>query len=167
MDKMKAEASMLGAKVVLISDAQSRGNYYGNKNSPSQSTQTVFFGQAFNSNPMDPNGIKDKLHKSKYVLYQTYTLNRNGFSPKMKMSLKYDENRIPITNRIEDIVQRDGRLYVTSPGLRSKNSQLEIISLRDGILTLLETHKNTVYNYILQTEESDFIKSFPSILAKD
>lgn len=167
LDKMKAEASMLGANVILISNAQSRGNYYGNENSPSQSTQTVLFGQGFNSDPMDLTEIEDVLQGSKYVLYQTYTLNRNEFSPKMKMSLEYDENRVPKSYKIADIVERDGKLYVNTPDIRTKNTQLEVISLRDGILTLMEKHKNTVYNYILQTEESDFMKRFSSILAKD
>lgn len=35
LDKMKAEAAMLGANVILIADAQSRGHYYGNQYTPS------------------------------------------------------------------------------------------------------------------------------------
>ena len=166
LDKMKAEAAMSGANVILISDAQSRGNYYGNENTPSQSTQTVLFGQAFTSNPLNITEIKDKISGARYALYQTFSLNRNDFSPKMEMSLKYDENRLPITNEIQNVVERDGKLYVTTPSIRSKNNELEVISLRDGILTLKETHKNTVYNYILQTEESEFMKSIRPVLGK-
>ncbi|WP_192348913.1 hypothetical protein [Algoriphagus sp. Y33] len=167
LDKMKAEAAMLGANVVLISDAQSRGNYYGNEYTPSQSTQTVLFGQAFTSNPINITEVGEMLEGANYVFYQTFTLNRNDFSPKIKMSLEYDQNRLPIINRIEDIKERDGKLYVTTSGIRSKNNELEVINLHNGTLTLMETHKNTVYNYILQTEESDFMKSYNSILSKN
>ncbi|MDR7132243.1 ribosomal protein S8 [Algoriphagus sp. 4150] len=167
LDKMKAEASMLGANVVLISDAQSRGNYYGNEYTPSQSTQTVLFGQAFSSTPMNLNEIQEKLQGSEYVLYQTFTLNRNDFSPKMEMSLEYDKSRLPITNQIENLVKRDGKLYVSTSGIRSKTNELEVVSLRDGILTLLERHKNTVYNYILQTQESEFMQSIKPIMSKN
>ncbi|WP_439490390.1 hypothetical protein [Algoriphagus sp.] len=165
LDKMKAEAAMLGANVVLISDAQSRGNYYGNEYTPSQSTQTVLFGQAFSSEPMNVKEIQSKLDGTNYVLYQTFTLNRNDFSPKMNMSLKYDKDRVPVISQIESLVERNGKLYASTSGIRSKTNELEVISLRDGILTLMERHKNTVYNYILQTEESEFMRSVKPMLS--
>ncbi|SFT95645.1 hypothetical protein SAMN04489724_2954 [Algoriphagus locisalis] len=167
LDKMKAEAAMLGANVLLISDAQSRGNYYGNEYTPSQSTQTVLFGQAFTSNPINIPQVREMLEGVNYVLYQTFTLNRNDFSPKMKMSLEYNENRLPKFSKIEQIRERDGKLFVTTSGIRSKNNELEVINLQNGTITLMETHKNTVYNYILKTEKSDFMKSYESILSKN
>ena len=165
LDKMKAEAAMLGANVVLISDAQSRGNYYGSEYTPSQSTQTVLFGQAFSSEPMNLKEIASKLEGADFALYQTFTLNRNDFSPKMNMSLKYDKDRVPVISQIENLVERNGKLYVSTSGIHSKTNELEVISLRDGILTLMETHKNTVYNYILQTEESEFMRSVKPMLS--
>ncbi len=164
LDKMKAEATMIGANAVLISDAQSRGNYYGNETSPSQSTQTVLFGQAYSTKKNNLDKWKDALESSNVVFYQKHSLNRNDFSPKMEMALKYDENRMPIINQITDIKIIDERMFVKVSDMRSKMEELEVINYEDGALTLMEKHRNTIYNYIMMTEESDFMKSIQSIV---
>ncbi|WP_075349538.1 hypothetical protein [Algoriphagus marinus] len=164
LDKMKTEASMIGANVVLISNAQSRGNYYGNENSPSQSTQTVFFGQAYTSTPINVEQLSKVLQGLKLVHHQTHSLNRNDFSPKSEISLRYDENRKPVINQITNLEVQNGRLYASIKGFRSKTDELEVIRFQDGILTIMEKHKNSVINYIFYTEGSDFMKSVQTIL---
>jgi ribosomal protein S8 len=164
LDKMKDEAAMLGANAILISDAQSRGNHYGTENIASQSTQTVLFGQAFSNETLDLGKLNDNLKAIQVVPYQTFSLNRNDFSPKMKMAITYDKNRKPVAKQIHSLTERDGKPYVTISDIGLKNNELEVVSLRNGILTLVEKHKSSIYNYILHTEESDIMKSMQPAL---
>jgi hypothetical protein len=167
LEKMKAEATMIGANAVLISNAQSRGNYYGNEYSPSQSTQTVFFGQAYTTSKKSLDKWKETLEGAEVVFYQSHSLNSNDFSPKIEMALRYDENRIPIIHQISELNIIDGRLFAKIPELRTKNEILEIIGYENGTLTMMEKHRNTIYNYIFKTEESEFMKSVQTILGKN
>jgi hypothetical protein len=167
VNKMKAEATMLGANAVLISDAQSRGNYYGNEITPSQATQTVLFGQAYSTTKKNLNKWMGALESADVVFYQSHSLNRNDFNPKMQMALTYDENRVPIINQITDLKIRDGRMFVKIPGMRTKTEDLEVISYENGTLTLMEKNRNTIYNYIMMTNESDFMKSVQTILGNN
>ncbi len=167
LDKMKAEATMLGANAVLISDARSRGNYYGNEIIPSQSTQTVLFGQAYSTSKNNLDKWKAALEGADVVFYQSHSFNKNDFSPKIEMVLQYDDNRIPVITQITESNISDERLFVKIPAIRTKTENLEVISYENGTLTLMGKNKNTIYNYILKTKESDFMKSVQTILGKN
>jgi ribosomal protein S8 len=85
----------------------------------------------------------------------------------MQMALTYDENRVPVINQITDLKIKDGRMFVKIPGMRTKTEDLEVISYENGTLTLMEKNKNTIYNYIMKTNESDFMKSVQTIVGNN
>ncbi len=163
LDKIKAEAAMVGANVVLIADAQSRGNYYGNQYTPSQSTQTVLFGQAYSSKELETKEIREKIKNKKVLYYQIHQLNRDDFSPSINQTLRYDQERKPVMNEVTKVEEIDNRLYVEIPGIKTRTGNLEVIRYKDGVLTLMEKHKNSVYNYIFLTEESEYMKRNPKV----
>ncbi len=167
LEKIKTEAAMIGANVVLIGNASSRGNYYGNETTPSQSTQTVFFGQAYTSQPKSLTSFDGLQAGMKVHHFQTHSLNRNDFGPTMESASKYDGNRQLVTHVIEEVSENDGKVYVTVPGIKTKTGVLEVINLGEGKLTLMEKHKNTVYNYILLTEDSEIMQKNISISASN
>jgi hypothetical protein len=166
LEKIKIEAAMIGANVVLIGNSSSRGNYFGNGTTPSQSTQTVFFGQAYTSHPKSLASFEGLKPGMKLHHFQTHSLNRNDFGPSIESASKYDSNRLLITLAIEEVTENDGKIYVTAPGIKTKTGILEVIDLADGKLTLMEKHKNTVYNYVLLTEENEMMQKNISVAAE-
>ncbi len=163
LEKMKTEAAMIGANVILISNSTSRGNYYGNENTPSQSTQTVFFGQAYTSQPKTLASFEGLEAGMNVHHFQTHSLNRNDFGPTMESASKYNEDRQLLIIQLADVREQDGKVYATVPGIKTKTGQLEVISLSDGKLTLMERHKNTIYNYVLLTEDNALLNKTPRV----
>jgi len=82
----------------------------------------------------------------------------------MKMAITYDKNRKPVGKQIHSLTERNGKLYVTISDIGLKNAELEVVSIRNGILTIVEKHKNSIYKYLLHTEESDIMKSMQPAL---
>lgn len=163
LDKMKAEAAMLGANVVLIGNSSSRGNTFGNEYTPGVSTQTVFFGQAYNSFPPENETLK-RLTSGKVIHhYQTHSLNRNDFGPTMEIATKYDSNRLPELKEISEVMESDGKVFVKIPGFKSKTGALQVIRADEQQITLMEQTNKVIYNYVFLTEESDMLKKIPRV----
>lgn len=95
----------------------------------------------------------------KVVYFQKHSLNHNDFTPEVKPAMLYDENRNIVVQVISNVTEKDGKLVVEVPGIKAKSGNLEVIRLKEGVLTLMEKHKNSIYNYILLTEESDLVKT--------
>jgi hypothetical protein len=163
LDKMKAEAAMIGANVVLIGNASSRGNTYGNQNVPSVSTQTVLFGQAYNSFPSSNEKLIELTVGKRVHHYQVHSLNRNDFGPEMSIATKYDSDRRPVMTEITEATERDGKVFVKIPGFKSKTDALEVIRADETQIVLMEQTNKVIYNYIFITEESDMLKKIPRI----
>lgn len=161
LDKMKAEAAMIGADVIFIGNASARGNTYGNETTPSVSTQTVLFGQAYNAFPVNTEKLKKMTEGKAVHHYQTHRLNRNDFGPVMEIATKYDENRRPLMTEISEVTVSDGKVYVKIPGLKTKTETLEVISADETQIILMEQSSKVIYNYIFVTEESNMIKNPP------
>lgn len=163
LDKMKAEAAMIGANVILIGNSSSRGNTYGNENVPGVSTQTVLFGQAYNSFPSD-NARLISLTEGKVIHhYQTHKLNRNDFGPEMEIATRYDSNRLPVLNEISEVMENDGKVFVKIPGFKSKTGALQVIRTDEQQIILMEQTNKVIYNYVFITEESDMLKKIPRV----
>src|SRR5690606_4352973 len=120
LDKMKFEAAMIGANVVLIGNSSSRGNYYGNENTPSQTTQTVFFGQAYTSSPKKAEQFKGLEAGMKVHHFQTHSLNRNDFGPTMESTSKYDADRKLLILTLSEVTEENGAVYAKVPGIKTK-----------------------------------------------
>ncbi len=163
LDKMKAEAAMIGANVVLIGNASSRGNTYGNQNVPSVSTQTVLFGQAYNSFPSNNEKLIDMISGKPVHHYQIHSLNRNDFGPEMAIATKYDSDRRPVMTEITEATERNGKVFAKIPGFKSKTGELQVIRADETQIVLMEQTNKVIYNYIFITEESDMLKKIPRI----
>lgn len=163
LDKMKAEAAMIGANVILIGNSSSRGNTYGNEYVPGVSTQTVLFGQAYNSFPQNTQKLISLTEGKVVHHYQTHSLNRNDFGPEFAIATKYDAERRPLLLEITEVSEMDGKVYVQIPGLKTKTGTLEVIRANEEQIILMEQTNKVIYNYVLVTEESDFLKKMPRL----
>ncbi|WP_160111224.1 hypothetical protein [Algoriphagus boritolerans] len=162
---MKMEAAMLGANVILIGNSSSRGNTYGNENVPSVSTQTVLFGQAYNSFPLNIEKLKEELKNKKVHYYLTYRLNKRMDYPEMTVSTKYDSDRNHLMTEITEVFENNGKLFVKINDFKSKTNALQVIRANENQIVLMKQLNNKIYNYILLTEKSDVLKN-PSTIRR-
>ena len=153
--KVKMEAAMLGANVVLVGNTFQRGNQYGNENVPGNATMTSISGTAYTTNPSnyDLNEVRGFLENYQYVLFQTDQFNRNAFDKKTKLNEMYDQKLNVNLFKFDGIYEKDGFLHVKSSKLRSKTGDLRVLFANEEHITLVEQHKNSIYNYFLLSEK--------------
>lgn len=153
--KVKMEAAMLGANVVLVGNTFQRGNQYGNENVPGNATMTSISGTAYTTNSSNYNldEVRVFLENYEYVLFQTDQFNRNDFDKKSKLHELYDQKFNVNLFRLDDVYEKDGFLYVKSQNLRTKTGDLKVLFANEQHITLMEQHRNTIYNYFLLSEK--------------
>ncbi len=159
LNKMKAEAAMMGANVVLIGDSFSRGNTYGNENSSGSPTQTVLFGQAYTSFPADKVKLMEFTRGKRVHHYLTHSLKRKDFSPEMDIATQYDSDRRPLITEITEVREKDGKVFVKIRDFKSKSGTLEVIRADESQIVLMEQTKRGIFNYILVTEDSKILNN--------
>lgn len=159
MDKLKAEAAMVGANVVLIGNLYQRGNTYGGENQAGNSTQTSFSGTAFSSEKLDMEQAIEFLETYEVHHYQTHTLNRNAWSPEKEVATKLDKDHKPILFTIDQIREEDNKLFVSTPDIRSKTKELQVIYVADDHMILMERNNQKVINYLLINENNDHLQA--------
>lgn len=159
LDKLKAEASMLGANIVFVGNVYQRGNTYGGENQAGSSTQTTFSGTGYSSQPYNPEAIKDYLSGKKVHHFQTHRLNRNSWSPTREIATKYDKNRRPEVFEFEEITVRKDGVYVKTPFISSKEKELKVIRADENIIILMERNDKVITNYVLITNEHNYFKT--------
>jgi len=153
--KVKMEAAMLGANVVLVGNTFQRGNQYGNENVPGNATMTSISGTAYTTNPSNYNleEVRGFLENYQYLLFQSEQLNRNAFDKKSKLHQMYDQKLNVMLFSFDKIYEKDGFLYVSTNGLKSKTNELKVLYANEENITLVEQHKNSIYNYFLLSEK--------------
>ncbi|PSL05086.1 hypothetical protein [Cecembia rubra] len=163
--KVKMEAAMLGANVVLIGNTFQRGNQYGNENIPGNATMTSISGTAYTTSPHNYNKetVKNYLENNQYVLFKKDQLNRNAFDKKTSVVEMYDANRNVKLFSFDEVYERDGDLYVKSRNLRSKSGELRILYANEENITLVEQNKNSIYNYFLLSEKEQRIVQMKAV----
>lgn len=159
VEKLKAEAAMLGANVILIGNMYQRGNEYGGENEAGNSTQTTFSGVAYSTEKMDIEKAKSELEGKRFHHYQTHRLNRNSWSPERSIATKYDENRKPLMFSIDGVFEKEGELYVSSTNLPTKTKELKVISIDEEAVILMERNDKVTINYYLISEQNKYFKN--------
>lgn len=162
MDKLKAEAAMLGANVVFIGNVFQRGNEYGGENQAGNSTQTTFSGTAYSSEKVNPEKVISLITGKTYHHYQTHRLNRNAWSPERTIATIYDENRKPLMFEFEKIVEKREGVFVIAPSIPSKAKELQVIHVNDEMVVLMERNDKIITNYILISKENNMFKNIYS-----
>jgi hypothetical protein len=159
VDKLKAEASMVGANVVLIGTMYQRGNENGGENNPGNSTQTAFSGIGYSTENLDIEKSKSKLEGKLFHHYQTHRLNRNSWSPERTISTKYDENNKPLMFALDRIFEKEGELFVSTSHIPSKTKAFKVISVDEKAVILMERNEKVTINYYLISEQNKYFKN--------
>lgn len=162
MDKLKGEASLLGANVVLIGNVFQRGNEFGGENQAGSSTQTAFSGTAYSTEKVNPEKIIGLITGQAYHHYQTHRLNRNAWNPERTIATTYDENREPVMFEIEKIIEKKDGVYVTASAIRSKSKELKVIRANSEMIVLMERTDKTIINYILFSKDNKYFRATKS-----
>lgn len=159
LDKLKAEASMLGANVVFVGNVYQRGNEYGGENQAGNSTQTTFSGTAYSTEALDLQKVKELITGQSFHHYQTHKLNRNDWSPVRSIGTVYDEDRKPLMFEFEKIIEKKDGIYVSSSKIPSKSKELKVIRADDEMVILMERNEKAIINYVLISKDNKYFKN--------
>lgn len=164
LDKLKIEAAMVGANVVLIGSTFQRGNQYGGESQSGSATQTSYSGTAYSTHKIDPQTLKSIIETRSFHHYQTHKLNRNSWSPDRTISSKFEKDGKPITFKIDELIENDGEFFVKVANIPSKVKELKVVYADDEKLILMERNDIATINYLLITEENKFFKNIANRL---
>jgi len=156
--KIKKEAAMLGANVILIGDTYQRGNQYGNEYTPANSTMTTLFGTAYSTDKKDMSKWLDAVKNNRFHLYQTEWLNRNAWDSKSKIPLSTDQGGNILLLTFDEAYIRDGELFVKSKDLEPRKEELKVIHCTEESVTLMVRDGKKITNYFLLSEKDDRVK---------
>ncbi|MBD8488597.1 hypothetical protein IFO69_07570 [Echinicola sp. CAU 1574] len=150
--KAKIEAAMLGANVIYVGNMFQRGNQYGSEETPGNSTMTSISGMAYNSNPINIPKTKEWVENQKFTYSHSYKLNRNAWDAKIDAKPIYDEEGNINFLTFEQVVERDGKLFVEANFRDARSKELEVIRADNEQLILMERDGKTIYNYLFLSE---------------
>ena len=159
MDKLKAEASMLGANVVFVGNMYQRGNDYGGENDYGNSTQTTFSGTGFSTEKLNLENVKGFISGQNFHHYQTHRLNRNSWSPEREIATVYDKNRKPAMFEIEKVIETKDGIYVSGFEIPTKTKELKVIRADAEVVILMERNEKIITNYYLISKENKYFKN--------
>jgi hypothetical protein len=151
--KIKIEAAMLGANVILIGDTFQRGNQYGNENIPANATMTTLSGTAYSTEKADFTSLKEKFENNRFQYFQSAKLNRNAWDVNLQYPETHNAKGELILVDFENVVIRDGGLYVQTKGIRTKGNELKVVNSNEEMVVLMERDGKTIYNYTLFSEK--------------
>jgi len=162
LDKLKAEASMLGANVVFIGNMYQRGNDYGGENDYGNSTQTTFSGTGYSTEKLDFTEVESLISGEIFHHYQTHRLNRNSWSPERTIATAYDKDRKPVMFEIEKIIEKKDGIYVSGFEIPTKIKELKVIRADEEMVILMERNDKVITNYILISQNNRILKNIKS-----
>lgn len=160
LSKLKTEAAMMGANVVLIGNQYQRGNQYGNEFTPGNSTMTTYLAKAYTSNSkLNIEEARAIIENHKFYYHQKSELGRNDWSPSIALQQNVDKSLYPILFEMSEILEKEGNLYVYAKELRPKSEYLQVIRVGENSITLLDRTDRTVINYDLLTDNHQLVKN--------
>ena len=159
LDKLKAEAAMLGANVVFVGNMYQRGNQYGGQNQAGNSTQTTFTGTGYSTEALGMEEVQAIISGEKYHHYQTHRLNRNDWSPSREISTTYNEDRKPLMFEFDKIVEKEDGIYVSSSHIPTKTKELKVIRADADVVILMERNDKVITNYYLISKENKYFQN--------
>lgn len=162
MDKLKAEASMLGANVVLVGNVFQRGNQSGGENQAGNSTQTTFSGTAYSTQKLDLEKAKSMLLDQSFHHYQTHKLNRNSWSPERAIATVYDKDRKPLMFEFDKVIEKEDGVYVSASKIPTKTKELKVIHADNEMVVVMERNDKIITNYILISKDNKYFKNLAS-----
>lgn len=159
IDKLKAEAAMLGANVVFVGNVYQRGNQYGGETQAGNSTQTTFTGTGYSTETLDKQEVQAVITGEKYHHYQTHKLNRNDWSPSREIATTYDKDRKPLMFEFDKIIEKEDGIYVSSSQIPTKTKELKVIRADADVVILMERNDKVITNYYLISKENKYFKN--------
>jgi hypothetical protein len=162
MDKLKAEAAMTGANVVFIGNTFQRGNEFGGENQAGSSAKTAFSGVGYSTQKINSETVRSMVASRTFHHYQTHKLNRNSWSPERTIATKYNQYRKPVMFTIDEVIEKEGELFVKTKGISTKSRELKVIHIEDNALILMERNEKVTINYYLITDQNKYFKNLAS-----
>ncbi|GAA0878218.1 hypothetical protein GCM10009119_11860 [Algoriphagus jejuensis] len=159
LEKLRAEAAMLGANVVFVGNVYQRGNQYGGENQAGNSTQTTFTGTGYSTETLDNQAVIAILAGESYHHYQTHRLNRNDWNATREISTAYDKNRKPLMFEFDKITEKEDGVYVSSSQIPTKTRELKVIRADSEVVILMERNDKIITNYYLISKENKYFKN--------
>lgn len=156
--KIRMEAAMLGANVILIGDTYQRGNQYGNEYTPANSTMTTLFGTAYSTDKKDMSKLLHAVKNNRFHLFQIDRLNRNAWDSKSETPLSTDREGNILLLTFDQAYVRDGELFVKSKDLKPRKQELKVIHGSEESVTLMVRDGKKITNYFLLSEKYDWVK---------
>ncbi|HLT07271.1 MAG TPA: hypothetical protein VK014_07070 [Cyclobacteriaceae bacterium] len=156
--KIKMEAAMLGANVILIGNTYQRGNHFGNEYTAANSTMTALSGTAYSTERKDLSGVLDEVKNNRYLLYQIDRLNRNAWDSKTETPITTDREGNMLLLTFDEAYIRDGELFVKSKDLKPRKKELKVIHADDVSVTLMVRDGKKITNYYLLSEKDSRVK---------
>ena len=163
--KLKLEAAMRGANVVLIENVQqgirtnySDSNYVANstytKNLGSAySTITQYYnGIAYRTNPFDISELKNKIAFAEYHLMTVKNLNQWKNEVQTFEASKYTKEGRPVFNYLKDISEEGNQLFVSAEGISEEFDKLEVIDAGEDFVVLAGINPQKTSNFYLFTK---------------
>lgn len=162
LDKLKAEAAMTGANVVLIGSTYQRGNLIGNENQAGNSTQTAFSGLGYSTQKISLEKVKSLIESRTFHHYQTHRLHRNSWSPERIISTKFGKDKKPVMLKITELSEKEMGVFVKTTELPTKTRELKVIHSDKESLILMERNERVTINYFLITDQNKYFKNLAS-----
>ena len=165
IEKLKLEAAMLGANVILVEESQQKINTtyfeydydinssYNNSvvGSSFSSISPYFKGTAYRSHPLNTSELKDKISSKEFHLMTIKSL-ASGKAELQTMEVsKYTKAGRPIFESLQDLSQKGDRLFVSAKGISDEFDKLEVIDAGEDYVVLAGNNSNKISNFYLYT----------------
>jgi hypothetical protein len=166
ISKLKLEAAMLGANVVLIENVGENVNTnYFNYNYGVNGLQndvgvgaafsTVnlsYVGMAFRSNPLEIDYLKSKISNQEFHLMTIKSLPSGNAELQTIEASKYSSEGRPVFDRLREINEVGNRLFVSSQGISKEFHELEVIDAGEDYVVLSGQNNQKISNFYLYTK---------------
>jgi hypothetical protein len=158
LEKLKSEASMLGANVILVGDIYQRGNQFGGENQAATATQTTYIGTGYSTESLNFEKVKKLISGQRFHHYQTHRLARNAWGPERIIATAYDKERKPVMFEFEKITEEEDGIYVSGFDIRTKAPELKVIRADEEMVILMERNAKVILNYVLLPSTNEIFK---------
>lgn len=165
LSKIKLEAAMMGANVILLESVHQtvktqsltynpppNSSYYDSFGASKSTVSDYYSAFAYRSNPFDLAEEKEKISTQEYHLMTVKTLNIWSTEIRESQVSKYTREGRPVFNYLEDITLDGDRLMVSAKGISDEFDNLEVIDVGEDFIVLAGSNKNKSSNFFLYTK---------------